>query len=149
MLKPLPPSKIRWIYCYDCETGLPIQEFSIYGNKIFFKKSYRELMVDYTFTYEDKIKVIEVGNRLFEGFLRLDAKMSFKDEMSGEVSTVLLELPKIKLSSNLSLRLGKNYESSTVSDFYFTGYPSEETRREDQRVAKITFLETELTGDYL
>ena len=124
MLKPLPPSKIRWIYCYDCETGFPIREFSIYGNKIFFKESYREIMVDYTFTYEDKIKVIEV-------------------------STVLLELPKIKLSSNLSLRLGKNYDSSTVSDFYFTGYPSEETRREEQRVARITFLETELTGDYL
>lgn len=149
MLKPLPPSKEKWIFCYNLETGCPIKDFEIYENKVFFKKSYKEIMVDYTFDYEDKIKVIEVGNRLFEGFLRLDAKMSFKDEESGEVSTVLLELPKIKLSSSLSMRLGKNYDSSIVSDFQFTAYPSEDVRKDKTYVSKITFLETELSGDYL
>ena len=148
-LKPVPPSKIRWIYVYDIETGLPILDYQIYGNKLFFNKSYRKVSVDYTFTYEDKVKVIEVGDRLINGFLRLDGKMSVKDDKSGEVTTAILEMPKIKLSSNLAMKLGKSYDYSTVSDFYFTGYPSEETRREDQRVAKITFLETELTGDYL
>ena len=88
-------------------------------------------MVDYTFTYEDKIQVLEVGNRLFNGFLRLDGKMSVKDEKSGEVTTAILEMPKIKLSSSLSMRLGKSYNNSTVSDFYFTGYPDESRRRED------------------
>lgn len=147
MLKPLPPSKKRWIFCYDVETGLPIRQFQIYGDKIFFQQSYREVMVDYTFTYEDKIKVLEVGNRLFDGFLRLDGKMSVKDEKSGEVTTAILELPKIKLSSSLSLRLGKNYESSVVSDFFLTGYPEDD--KKDGTVAKITFLDKELTGDYI
>lgn len=149
MLKPLPPSKIKWIFVYDEETGLPIKEFTIYGNRIFFKKSYRKVMVDYTFTYEDKIKVIEVGKRLQNGFMRLDAKMTVKDEISGQESTAILEMPKIQLSSNLSMRLGKNYESSTVSDFYFIGYPDENERRENRTVAKITFLDRELTGDYI
>lgn len=150
MLKPLPPSKIRWIYIYDEETGLPIREFEIYFNKVFFKKSYRKVMVDYTFTYEDKIQVIEVGNTLLNGYLRLDAKMSVKDENGGEVTTAILELPKIKLSSKLTMRLGKNYDSSTVSDFYFTGYPDENRpRKEERTVAKITFLDRELTGDYI
>jgi hypothetical protein len=146
LLKPLPPSKKYWIFCYDNDTGLPIKEFKIFNNRIFFYKSYRNVMVDYTFTYEDKIKVLEVGNRLFNGFLRLDGKMSVKDEISGEVTTAILELPKIKLSSNLSMRLGKNYENSTVSDFYFTGYPEEE---KNGTVAKITFLDKDLTGDYI
>lgn len=147
MLKPLPPTKLRWIFCYDTETGFPIREFQVYGNKIFFYEPYRNVMVNYTFTYEDKIRVLEVGNRLFNGFLRLDAKMSVKDEISGEVTTAILEMPKIKLSSNLSMRLGKNYESSTVSDFYFTGYPEEDNKK--GTVAKITFLDKELTGDYI
>ena len=147
MLKPLPPTRIRWIFCYDGDTGLPIKEFKIYGNKVFFKKSYRNVMVDYTFTYEDKIKVLEVGNRLLNGFLRLDGKMSIKDENSGEVTTAILELPKIKLSSNLSMRLGKDYDSSMVSNFYFTGYPPEDNRNDT--IAKITFLDKELTGDYI
>lgn len=143
-LKPLLPSKTKWIFCYNMETGLPIREFTIYGNKVFFTKSYRKVLVDYTFTYEDKIREIKVGSRLFNGFMRLDAKMSVKDENSGEVTTAILELPKIKLSSNLSMRLGKDYESSTVSDFYFTGYPMDEGT-----VAKVTFLDTELTEDYV
>ena len=147
MLKPLPPSKKRWIFCYEGETGLPIREFQIYGNKIFFQKPYREVFVDYTFTYEDKIKVLEVGNRLLGGFLRLDGKMSVKDEKSGEVTTAILELPKIKLSSSLSMRLGKNYENSTVSDFFFTGYPEDEKKY--GTVARVTFLDKELTGDYI
>ena len=147
MLKPLPPSRVKWIFVYDLETGLPIRDFRVYGSKIFFFKHYKRVMVDYTFTYEDKIKVIEVGNRLINGFLRLDGKMSVKDEKSGEVTTAILEMPKIKLSSSLSMRLGKNYEVSTVSDFYFTGYPGED--RNDEKIATITFLDKELTGDYI
>lgn len=106
-------------------------------------------MVDYTFNYDSEIKTIQVGNRLFNGFLRLDGKMSVKDEKSGEVSTAILEIPKIKLSSNLSLRLGKNCDEAVVSDFYFTGYPDENIRREKQQVCQITFLDKELTGDYI
>jgi len=87
-----------------------------------------------------------VGNRLLEGFLKLDGKMSVKDEKSGEVTTAILEMPRIKLSSSLSMRLGKNYDASTVSDFYFTGYPLEGKKG---TVAKITFLDKELTGDYI
>ncbi len=149
MLKPLPPSREKFIFVYDQETGQRIDDFEIYENRLFFKRPYRKVYVDYTFEYEDKIKVIKVGDRLFNGFLSLTGKMSVKDEMSGEVTTAILEIPKIKLSSNLSMRLGKNYDSSTVSDFFFTGYPDENVRREKQSVCKITFLDKELTGDYI
>ena len=149
MLKPLPPSREKFIFVYDQETGRRIDDFEIYENRLFFKRPYRKVYVDYTFEYEDKIKVIKVGDRLFNGFLSLAGKMSVKDEMSGEVTTAILEIPKIKLSSNLSLRLGKNYDSSTVSDFFFTGYPDENVRREKQSVCRITFLNKELTGDYI
>lgn len=149
MLKPLPPSREKFIFVYDQETGQRIDDFEIYENRLFFKRPYRKVYVDYTFEYEDKTKVIKVGDRLFNGFLSLAGKMSVKDEKSGEVTTAILEIPKIKLSSNLSLRLGKNYDSSTVSDFFFTGYPDENIRREKQSVCKITFLNKELTGDYI
>lgn len=146
-LKPVPPTKIRWIYCYNAETGLPILDYQIYGNKLFFNKSYRKVSVDYTFTYEDKVKVIEVGDRLINGFLRLDGKMSVKDEKSGEVTTAILEMPKIKLSSNLAMKLGKSYDYSTVSDFYFVGHPEVDNKMDT--TFKITFLDKELTGEYI
>jgi len=131
MLKPLPPSKTKWIFVYDIETGRRIRDFEIYRNRIYFKENIRRVEIDYTFNYEDKIRTIEVGNRLLNGFLRLTGKMSVKDEKSGEVTTAILEMPKIKLSSSLSMRLGKNYEQSSVSDFFFVGYPDESRRREE------------------
>ena len=149
MLKPLPPARDKWIFCYDIDTGCRIHRFEIFQNRIFFQEEHRNVMIDYTFFYEDKIKVIEVGNRLFNGFLRLSGKMSVKDQIDGSVSTAILEMPKIKLSSSLSIKVGRDYSSSTVSDFFFVGYPDESRRREEQSLAYITFLDKELTGDYI
>lgn len=149
MLKPLPPSRDKFIFCYDAETGKKIKDFTIIQNKIFFTKEYKKVYIDYTFNFEDKIKVIEVGNRLFNGFLNLTGKMSVKDEKSGEVTTAILEMPKIKLSSSLSMRLGKNYDYSTVSDFFFIGYPDDRLHRGKQETCRISFLDKELTGDYI
>lgn len=148
-LKPLPPSKTKWIFVYNSETGERIRDFEVFQNRIFFKQNIREVLVDYTFTYNSEMELIEIGNRLLNGFLRLDGKLSVKDQNTGEVLTAILELPKIKLSSSLSMRLGKNYENSTVSDFYFEGFPDEARRKEEQAVAYLTFLDKELTGDYL
>lgn len=149
LLKPLPPSKTKWIFVYDAQTGRKIHNFQIYQNRIYLQEDANEVVVDYTFSYEDKVRVLEVGNRLLNGFLRLEGKMSIKDEKSGEVTTGILELPKIKLSSSLKMTLGKNYDNSTVSDFYFVGYPDENDRKEEQAVARVSFLSTELTGDYI
>lgn len=148
-LKPLPPSRDKFIFVYDSESGKRIKNFEVYENRLFFKEEVKEVYVDYTFECRDRIKVIKVGDRLFNGFLSLSGKMSTKDEITGEVRTAIIEIPKIKLSSSLSMRLGENYDDSTVSDFFFTGYPDENVRREKQNVCKITFLDRELTGDYL
>lgn len=149
LLKPLAPSKKKWIFIYDAYSGKRIRNFQIYQNRIFLQDPAKEIVVDYTFFYQDKIKTIEIGNRLVNGFLKLDGKMSVKDDRSGEVTTGILELPKIKLSSSLSIKVGSKYDNSTVSDFYFTGYPDQEQEKENQAVAYFTFLNSELTGDYV
>lgn len=144
-LKPLPPSQSKWFFCYNLETGQLINDYQIIDNRVYIRQNCRKVMVDYTFTYEDKIQVLEVGNRLLDNFLKLTGKTSVKDEKSGAVTTGILELPKIKISSTLSIRLGKNYDSSIVSDFYFTAYPPDMKKG---TVAKLTFLDKELTGEY-
>jgi hypothetical protein len=56
-------------------------------------------------------------------------------------------MPKIKLSSNLAMKLGKSYDYSTVSDFYFVGHPEVDNKMDT--TFKITFLDKELTGEYI
>lgn len=149
MLKPLPPNKEKFIFVYDKETGKRINDFEIYENRLYFKNLYRAVYINYTFNYQDDIKIIRVGDRLFNNFLSLTGKMSIKNDVTGEVTTGILEIPKIKLTSSLSMRLGKQYSDSTVSDFFFTGYPDENIRREKQLVSKITFLGADLSGEYI
>lgn len=148
-LKPLPPSKDKFLFCYDSQTGKKILNFDIVGNRIFFKAFHREIFVDYTFDYTENIVQLSVGNTLFNGFLNLTAKMTVKNYNTGEPSTAILSIPKLKLSSSILLRLGSALDSAAVSDFTFIGYPSEGRMKEDQTVCYFTFLSTELTGDYI
>ena len=47
------------------------------------------------------------------------------------------------------MKLGTAYDNPVVSDFYFTGYPQEGQKAELNSILKITFLNDELTGDYM
>ena len=148
-LKPLPPQKDKFMFCYDMETGKRIMNFELLGNKVIFRREHRKVMVDYTFDYEDNILQLDVGNRLFNGFLNLTAKTTVKDYFSGEPTTAILEIPKIRLASTIAMKLGTAYDNPVVSDFFFIGYPQEGQQAEMNSVCKLTFLNRELTGDYL
>lgn len=148
-LKPLPPQHERFLFCYDMETGQRIMKFMVCGNQIIFAAEHRKVMVDYTFDYKDSIIELDVGNRLFNGFLNLTGKMTAKDYFTGEPRTAILEIPRLKLNSKIIMKLGMSYDNPVVSDFFFTGYPNEGRRIEDLSVCKITMLNSELTGEYI
>lgn len=148
-LKPLPPQRDKYIFCYDMETGQRIMNFNIVGNKIILKGEHRRIMVDYTFDYNDQIIELDVGNRLINNFMNLTGKITTKDYFSGEPMTAIIEIPKIKISSSLMINLGSAYSEPVVSDFYFTGYPQEGQLAEKGSICKFTFLPTDITGDYV
>lgn len=146
-LKPLPPSHIKWIFCYD-EKGNKIHDFSIRGNRIYFDQDYSYIYCDYTFDFCDDCKVIEVGDRLMNGFYSLSGKFSAKAYKNGDVTTGIINIPKIKINNSLSMRLGTDVDCSVVSDFNFVGYNDDEVRRDKRKTFEIMFLNGELTGDY-
>lgn len=148
-LKPLPPKSDRFLFCYDMETGNRIMKFDICGNRIIFRGEHRKVMVDYTFDYVDDILQLDIGNRLINGFLNLTAKVTAKDFFTGEPRTAIIEIPKLKIVSSLSMKLGTSYNEPIINDFYFIGYPQEGQRAEMNSVCRFTFLNSELTGEYL
>ena len=148
-LKPLPPQHERFIFCYDAQTGNRIMNFEICGKRVIFKAEHRKVMVDYTFDYIDTITELDVGNRLFNGSMNLTGKLTTKDYFTGEPKTAILEIPRIKLNSTIMMKLGTYYDEPVVSDFYFIGYPQLGQQDKDQSVFKLTFLNHELTGDYV
>ncbi|MCD8210089.1 MAG: hypothetical protein LUC37_00950 [Prevotella sp.] len=143
-LKPLPPRRDKFIFCYDANNGERIFDFMVQGNKIYFFNDHRRVMVDYTFDYDEKIRTLSVGDKLLKGFLHLTGKMTTKDYHTGKTKTAILDMPKVKITTNLSFQLGSSYDKSIVSDFFFTGYPVNQGK-----ICDIVFLDTELTGDYI
>jgi hypothetical protein len=51
---------------------------------------------------------MNVGKSLTSGFLSLTGKMRVKDDITGQVKIGIINIPKLKLMSDLSMRLGSH-----------------------------------------
>ena len=139
------PAEGTKIFLYNGENGEIIKDYSLDKNKILVDKKFLSITVDYIFQYNNRASILEVGNRLFNGYVKLDAKIKVKDDYDGKEKTGILEIPKLKLMSNLSLKLGKDAAPQTFN-FSMSGFP--EGERGKKHVCKIIFLEDEIDSDF-
>lgn len=146
-LKPVPPKKDCLLFLYN-EDGKKIKDFEVKGNQIRLFEPAREIYADYTYDFTGETKVLKIGERIFNGFFSLTGKMSVKNDETGEVTTAVIKMPKIKLSSSISIQFGSSYSSCSVDEFHFSSYPEEEVRNK-KSTCEIMFLDEELTKDYL
>jgi hypothetical protein len=64
------------------------------------------VLVDYSYAYDKNTQIITIGQPLTTGFLTLSGRSRIKDDITGQTHTVILCIPKLKLMSDLSMRLG-------------------------------------------
>ena len=105
---------------------------------------YTEYILDYYREYGDKRTYISFGKRLNEGYFCLEGKTRFKDDETGKDITGIIEIPKLKLVSGLSMILGQN-ASPIVPRFKAIGYPV--GVRGNSEVLRITFLSDDIDSD--
>lgn len=139
------PNKDNTLFIYDAATGEKINNYTLTDNLLILGVPFKEILINYTFNYDRKIQILKVGERLTNGFLKLTGKMRLKDDFDGHIKTGIIEIPKIKLMSDLSLRLGEQ-ASPQVSTFYISGHPIDDRR--EKTVCKIIFLDNEIDGDF-
>lgn len=109
------------IFVYDKKTGEKLG-YEISNKEITIANPYTEVAVHYSWGYKNGGKIIKVGNRLVNGYLKLEAKTRLKEDTNGHTVTGIIEIPKLKLMSDLSIRLGANADPATVS-FNAIGVP--------------------------
>lgn len=119
-------------------------EYKIDENKIMIDKTYTDLIIDYTYLYENKNDVLVIGQRLIEGFLELEGKTKIKDDVTGKVKTGIIKIPKLKLMSELSMRLGKN---ATPLVGTFDGVACPTGTKGNTVVMKLIFLDDDIDSD--
>ena len=79
-------------------------------------------IVRYSYVYSKPTEIYRVGDRLIKGYLSLEGKMRLKDDNDGHTYTGIIKIPKLKLMSGLSMRLGRN-ATPFVTDFTAVAYP--------------------------
>jgi hypothetical protein len=93
---------------YDAKTGDKIEDATFSTQQIITSKPYQDIIVDYWYNYTNKSTTMIVGHSLTNGYLSLSGKTRVKDEITGQVKTGIINIPKLKLMSDLSMRLGDN-----------------------------------------
>lgn len=108
------------------------------------KEAYQEVSVYYYFLYESSVTQMKVGQRLIEGFVSLEGKTRLRDDKTGKIVTGIIKIPKLKLMSDLSIRLGKN-ANPVVANFQAVGCPI--GAKGNKTVLDMYFLEDDIDSD--
>lgn len=132
-------------FIYDKKTGEKITEYEVIDEKsISIKSPYVSVILDYSYNYNNGAKILTIGQRAIEGFLSLEGKTRVKDDISGKTRTGIIQIPKLKLMSDLSMRLGKN-ANPVVANFNFKALPVGERHRTE--VMNLYFLNDDVDSD--
>jgi hypothetical protein len=103
-----------------------------------------QYIVYYDYIYNGNANDMCIGKRLVNGFLSLTGRMRLKDDQSGKETTCLIEIPKVQLMSDLTMRLGSEV-NPYVYGFQLQAHPVGE--RGNQYVCKFTMLDRDIDSD--
>lgn len=126
---------------------IEVQETTQQGTKIYAPDcaAYEEIIVDYQYDYNGGSQILEVGRRLTEGYVSLEGITRLKDDVSGQVVTGIIYIPKLKLMSNLSMTLG-SAAAPVMSQFRAEAVPV--GSRENARVFDFIYLSDDIESDF-
>lgn len=105
---------------------------------------YTDVLVDYSYTYTNSYRILTVGQPLTRGFLSLEGKTRVKDDITGQTHTGLIQVPKLKLMSDLSMRLGRD-AAPLVGRLDATAIPIGD--RSNKEVMSLLFLDDDIDSD--
>ena len=126
------------VFVYDAKTyeKLTPKSVDLEKGEIVIDTPYCDVEVDYQYYYTNSVSIMSVGKRLIEGFLLLEGKTRVKDDITGKTRTAILRIPRLKLVSDLSMRLGRE-AGPLLANFAAVGYPGV---GRDKKVMEMLFL---------
>lgn len=124
------------VYVYDIKGN----KYNFDNFKITDGEPFTNYIVDYFYNYNKNSYTVQIGNRLLNGFVRIEAKTKFKDDYDGKLRTVLLVFPKVRIYSNINLNFGENAPFN-LAQMSATAYKGERDFME------IIFLDEDISSD--
>ena len=130
---------------FDGETEIPCIE--VYEDKDLqtLADLDKEYLVDYYYEYNNEALIYTIQKERFNGLFTLEGKFYSKDENDGYNYTNILYMPKVRVVSDINLRLGERTDP-TVSVFNIIAMP-ENVGQTKSLILEITHLNEDLDGD--
>lgn len=102
-----------------------------------------EYIIEYYYQYKDPALIYRIQKQRFNGLFSLEGKFYSKDENEGLDYTNLIYMPKIRVVSDIDLRLGEK-ASPTMSVFNIIGMPENMGSNKDGLILQITRLDSDI-----
>ena len=102
----------------------------------------KEYLVDYYYEYGKKALIYTVQKERFNGLFTLEGKFYSKDENEGKNYTNVLYMPRVRIVSDINLRLGERADP-TMSVFNIIGLPETTTDKKNM-ILEITRLSEDI-----
>ena len=132
------------VFVYDKATGKKISNWTSTTDSILLNEAYKSVIVDYWYNYDNGCQMMTVGRPLTQGYLSLVGKMRVKDDITGKVKTGIIKIPKLRLMSDLSMRVGSD-AIPQVGRLDAVAVP--EGGRGQSKVMEIIFLNDDIDAD--
>ena len=134
------------VFVYDAETYEKITPYivNLEQGALVIDDRYKNVEIDYQYYYDNGFTNMIVGQKLIQGFLQLEGKSRVKDDITGKTHTVLLRIPRLKLVSDLSMRLGRE-AGPLLANFSAIAYP--ESAGRDKKVMEMLFLNDDIDAE--
>ena len=132
------------VFVYDKATGKKITGWTSTTGSILLNEAYKSVIVDYWYDYDNGCQIMTVGRPLTQGYLSLVGKMRVKDDITGKVKTGIIKIPKLRLMSDLSIRVGSDAVPQ-VGRLDAVAVP--EGGRGQQKIMEIIFLNDDIDAD--
>ena len=131
------------IFIYDYNTGEKLSWVRD-NNNFIINSAYKDVVMSYRYNYTQGGTIAKIGQKFLNGFLELEGKTRVKDDTSGLITTGIIKIPKLKLTSGLSIRLGAQ-ANPVVANFSAVGVPV--GSRTGSYVAEFMFLNSDIDSD--
>ena len=132
------------IFVYDKTTGEKLTNCTITTDSILLGEAYKSVIIDYWYDYDNGCQIMTVGRPLTQGYLSLTGKMRVKDDITGKVKTGIVKIPKLRLMSDLSMRVGSD-AIPQVGRLDAVAVP--EGGRGQSKVMEVIFLNDDIDAD--
>ena len=106
----------------------------------------KQYIVDYYFEYKDEALIYTIQKERFNGLFTLEGKFYQKDENDGLNYTNIIYMPKVRVVSDINLRLGERADPTT-SVFTIIGMPENISGSRKSLIMEITRLNQDINAD--